>query len=91
MTGVEYAVVTAIPPRLFVIHKQARSSPTAGNCLRSVLAGCLELTCLLFCLLRSYPFGKLLRLGRLHLQVPQFAHTHFPSNPVEFALPEVFD
>ena len=33
MTGVEYEVVKAQPPRLFIIHKQNRTSPSTGkNC-----------------------------------------------------------
>lgn len=30
MTGVEYEVARSLPPRLFIIHKQRRYSPTQG-------------------------------------------------------------
>ncbi len=44
MAGVEYEVTKAIPPQLFVIHKQSRSSPNSGkNQMDGALLGCFLL------------------------------------------------
>lgn len=43
MTGIEYEIFKAIPPRLFIIHKQNRTSFTSIQLLSSyyILDGCI--------------------------------------------------